>query len=695
MVVPARAFDHRCDPRVVLDNLADLVFVLDTAGTVLDVNETCLRLLRWNRDDAVGQSVFDIVHPDDVAVAISSLGTLQDKETGTPIELRVSDVDGVWHWMEIIGSNGLLDGGISGLVCVARDITQRRMWEVAGGDVARFQQVLHHAPSITMLLDGGGVITSVNHAFTRLLGHDPSLVVGAALATFVDESSLPLLSEALQTVRGAERRSSVELAMRTTSRQTRLIRFDLVDQLDDPVVGGIIGSGYDISDLQVVRQELEFIAGHDALTGLANRSLLMERLGRMLAEESGVAVLFIDLDRFKPINDLYGHDVGDAVLRQVSARLLDVVRHSDVVARVGGDEFVAVAANAGDRDVASDLADRIEASLGRPYLLDVGPVKIGASVGVALSEPSSTVASLLSAADVQMYHAKSERRGSVEPRAMERRRSAGERRNLAIELAAGLGRGEIVAHLQPVVDLVTGNVVGMEALARWNHPERGLLRPASFIDLVDDAGLDAALGVAVLHSACRVLEDVRVLGFRLELGVNLSLGQLTTNGFCAHVAAIIEPYGLTMSKLVVEITERATLLRNVPRGCPSPEETLGELHEAGVALSLDDFGTGHSSLNHVRRFPLTSIKVDRTFVAAMARQREDHAVVEVVIGLARALGLSVVAEGVETAVQLDMLRQLGCDRAQGYYLGQPMEATSIGPWLIDRRRYGAVTDQHR
>ena len=247
MVVPARAFDHRCDPRVVLDNLADLVFVLDTAGTVLDVNETCLRLLRWNRDDAVGQSVFDIVHPDDVAVAISSLGTLQDKETGTPIELRVSDVDGVWHWMEIIGSNGLLDGGISGLVCVARDITQRRMWEVAGGDVARFQQVLHHAPSITMLLDGGGVITSVNHAFTRLLGHDPSLVVGAALATFVDESSLPLLSEALQTVRGAERRSSVELAMRTTSRQTRLIRFDLVDQLDDPVVGGIIGSGIFLS----------------------------------------------------------------------------------------------------------------------------------------------------------------------------------------------------------------------------------------------------------------------------------------------------------------------------------------------------------------------------------------------------------------------------------------------------------------
>ena len=695
MSVPAHAIDRSVDARAVLDILPDLVFLLSPEGILLDVNETSLRLLRWSRAEAIGASVFDVVHPDDVAVAISSLGTLQDKETGTPIELRVCDVDGAWHWVEIIGSNRPLGDGTPGLVCVARDITQRRMWEVAAGDVDRFQQVLHHAPSITMLLDADGVVTSVNHAFTRLLGHDPSLVVGATLATFVDEQSLTQLRESLLTVRGCERRAAVELVMRTSSRQTRLIRFDFVDELDDPVVRGIIGSGYDMSELQVVRQELEFIAGHDPLTGLANRSLLIEQLGRMLRTEAHVAVLFIDLDRFKPINDLYGHDIGDTVLRHVAARLLEVVRSGDTVARVGGDEFVALAASVADPEAARELADRIEVVLGAPYLLDVGPVKIGASVGVALSDPSSTVAGMLSAADAQMYHAKSERRGSIVPHAIERRRTAGERRNLAIELAAGLGRGEVVAYLQPVVDLVTGNVVGVEALARWNHPTRGLLRPAVFLDLVDDAGLDAALGDAVLVSACRSLRDIRGLGFNLELCVNMSLGQLTTSGLCAHIADVIEPFGLPMSKLVVEITERATLLRHVPRGCPSPEETLHELNLAGVSLSLDDFGTGHSSLNHVRRFPLSSIKVDRTFVAAMVLQPEDHAVVEVVIGLAKALGLSVVAEGVETAVQLDLLRQLGCGRAQGYYLGQPMEASSIGPWLIDRRRYGAVTDVDR
>ena len=697
MSVPARSSSERIDPEAVLEGMPDIVFVLGPDGSILYVNRSGEQRLGWQLDAWIGRSVMDIVHPDDIAVALSSIVSMLGKDVGTPVELRVVDAVGDWLWVEVVGANHLLDDGVEGLLCVARDITQRRMWEVAGGDAARLQQVLHHAPSITMLLDGDGVVGSVNTAFTRLLGHDPSVVVGAPLANFVEAGSLETLSGALGQLHGPDRAASVELRMRTLAAgQSRPVRFELVDLGDDPVVQGIIATGSDITELQLVRHELEFIAKHDPLTGLANRSLLREWLEGMLHGDPCIAVLYIDLDRFKQINDLYGHEIGDAVLRQVAERLTELVRVGDVVARVGGDEFVAIACNMTDWDGALDLADRIEAELSRPYLLEVGPVRIGASVGVAMSDASSTVAGLLSAADVHMYGAKAERSGTADdPPTQDRRRPQRDRRTLAIELAAGLGRGEVVAHLQPVFDLRTGDVVGMEALARWQHPQRGLLRPSMFIDLVDDAGLDTALGDAVVLSAGHALADFRAIGFDLELSINLSIGQLTTAGLCAHLAEIAGSTGLHLSRLVVEITERATMSRRVPRGCPTPEQTLEELHRAGVTLSLDDFGTGHASLTHVRRFPLSSIKVDRTFVAAMEREERDRAVVEVVVGLARALGLTVVAEGVETATQLDMLRALGCDRAQGYLLGQPMDATTAVAWLTERRRFSGQSDPVR
>lgn len=696
MSVPAPSSRERVDPAAVLDGMADVVFVIDADGAVVYVNGGRDQRLGWEPEEWIGRSVLDVVHPDDIPVVLSSIDSMLGKVVGTPIELRVLDASGEWHWMEVLGSNHILDDGVSGLLCVARDITQRRMWEVAGGDATRLQQVLHHAPSITMLLDREGVISSVNAAFTRLLGHDPSFVVGVPLAQFVESDSLAPLAEALDRLRLTERSTSVELRMRTQGdAKSRPVRFELLDLADDPVVRGVIATGSDITELQFVRHELEFMANHDPLTGLANRSLLREGLEGMLRADPCIAVLYIDLDRFKQINDLYGHDIGDSVLREVAQRLTALLRADDVVARVGGDEFVAIASNITDWDAARDLGDRIEAELSRPYLLDVGPVRIGASVGVAVSDASSTVAGLLSAADVHMYGAKARRSGIDGPPEHDRRRPLRDRRALAIELAAGLGRGEVVAHLQPVFDLRTGNVVGMEALARWQHPHRGMLGPSTFIDLVDDAGLDTALGDAVLTSAGQALRRFRALGFDLELGINLSIGQLTTPGLCAHIADIARSTGLEMSKLVAEITERATISRRVPRGCSSPDETLDELHRAGVSLSLDDFGTGHASLTHVRRFPLSSIKVDRAFVAAMEREERDRAVVEVVIGLARALGLTVVAEGVETPVQLEMLRTLGCDRAQGYLLGQPMDAETAATWLVDRRLISGAADPTR
>ncbi len=676
------------NPSRLLDALPDFVFVIDADGVLTYVSGAVERLLGWRPQEWVGRSVLDLVHPDDLAGAISSIGALVGHDQGTPIELRAIDVDGVWHWMEIIGANMTSDVEVAGLVCVGRDITRRRMWEVAGTDVARFQQVVQHAASITLLLDGHGSVVGVSGAFARLLGHDPSGAVGQSLELFVDAGHRSTLLAALARIRAGRRSISVELSMtRAGGATNRPIRFELVNLLDDPVVGGIVASGYDVTDLQLARDELEHLGRHDVLTGLANRSLLITGIEKSLSQDSGVAVVYIDLDRFKPVNDLYGQETGDSLLLQVADRLRRIIRPGDMVARVGGDEFVVLAANIGPWPAPRRLGERIEAELAAPYLLDVGPLRIGASVGVAVSDPHSTVASLLADADVKMYDSKSQRRGAARP-ISEDRRSAIERRRLADELAVGLTRGEVVAHLQPIVDVATGALVSLEALARWNHPVLGLLGTAAFIDLVDDSGLDLAFGDAVLHSAARTIQTIHdqrdsgVDGPRLA--INLSIGQLSNPDMTDRLRLILSTYSLTLSDLVIEITERSTLSRHTAHGSSSPDETLRDLHAAGAQLSLDDFGTGHSSLTHMRRFPLASIKIDQTFVSRMCRQPEDLAVVEVVIGLARNLGLAAIAEGVETIEQLEALRALGCDFAQGFLIAAPLDATAALQWVSER-----------
>jgi diguanylate cyclase (GGDEF)-like protein/PAS domain S-box-containing protein len=665
--------------------MPDPVIVVDTDVCLHYVNPAGVDLFGWRPDVWLGKSILDLIHPDDVASVLSSTGTMQAKRIGTPVEIRVRVADGSWKWVEIVGYNALDVPGLHGLVVVARDVTRRRMWEVAGSDTVRFQQVVQHASSVTLLLDRSGEITSVNAAFTRLLGHDISTVIGRQLVAFCSPEDADSLAVAIEKAGSELRPVSCEAAMRPNDLDLPALpmRFEIVNLLDDPVVEGLVVTAYDVSDLYHTRRTLEHLASHDALTGLVNRSVLLDELDIVVAEHRPAAVVFIDLDRFKPVNDLLGHESGDELLRKVSERLLGLVRPGDLVARVGGDEFVILANDVPDRTTGQALCDRIDSSLSMPYLLSEGPVRVTASVGLALSDPDATVTGLLADADLAMYEAKAARRGEPERPVTQRQRNANERRRLADDLAAGLQRGEVVAYLQPIVSLELGATTGLEALVRWNHPERGLLSPAAFLDLAEDAGLDLMMGDVVLRSACAALRNVDEA---ISLSMNLSVAQLADRGLCNRVSNILREFNVEPERLMVEITEHATLTRRPGGGRVSPEHTLEELRALGASLCLDDFGTGYSSLTHIRRYPLTAIKIDRSFVAGVCDHPEDRAVIAAMVGMAGALELEVVGEGVETEEQLAALRTLGCDKAQGYLIARPLPPGDVAGWIREHGR---------
>jgi diguanylate cyclase (GGDEF)-like protein/PAS domain S-box-containing protein len=686
------------DPVALLDALPDSAVVCDTEGHILFASEAAFHVFGWKPVEWVGRAVTDVVHPDDLALVLTSLGSIQNKVRGTPVEVRIRDAAGDWRLVEVVGTNALTDEGVGALVMVGRDITDRRRWEVAGGDVERFQRIVQVAASLTLLLDRDGMIVTSNAAFTRSLGHDPAKVNGRLLSSFVVPRHAPDLERALAALLARDEgvphggHISLDLPMLTAGPDVdvRPFRFEFVDALDDPVVQGIVVTGHDVTEMHSMKRELEHLARHDPLTRLPNRSMLSDRLQRLLEFGETFAVLFIDLDRFKPINDLYGHEAGDQVLSMVAERLRDFIRPNDLVARVGGDEFVVVAHGIATRDAARRVSDRMEMVLSVPYHLDMGPLRVGASVGISVVDEGSTVTSMLAEADMDMYDAKTSRRGLTPRSKGERHRTVIERRRMAEECLSGLSAGEFVAHLQPIVDLRTGEVVRLEALARWHHPRHGLLVPAGFADLVEDAGLDEALGEIVLDSACATLARLeRESGVAHHLAVNMSVSQLSDPLLCHRVQAIVSRHDIAVSRLVVEITEQGVLAQHVRAGGVLPERSLAELCELGASVSLDDFGTGAASLNQLQRLPLSDVKIDTSFIDGMGSNRRHDALVRAIIALAGSLGLRVVAEGIETSEQLATLRELGCDLGQGQYFVRPLASDELVRWLLARAGAGA------
>ncbi len=532
-----------------------------------------------------------------------------------------------------------------------------------------------------VVITRNGRILTINRAFSMITGYSAEDVVGQPLSMLLIEAESAQREERRKTiietgvwqgeVWGRRKNGEVYPAWSSVSRAP--------SGQDEPIFVSVFS---DISAAKQYESRLQHLAHYDALTELPNRLLFRERLSDMLtrAERHGnvLALLFIDLDRFKPINDTLGHQAGDELLQRVAGRLAGCVRASDTIARLGGDEFTVLLDDLHGPDEAGIIARNILDALERPYILHGEAQFISASIGIACYPSDSADAeTLLRQADMAMYRAKQEGRNAYRFFAPEINLQASERLFMANSLRAALERDELKLVFQPSVSLASGKVEGIEALIRWEHPEKGTILPSRFISLAEESGLIEPIGEWVLREAAERTRAWKEAGlFSGRIAVNLSPRQFRRADLAVRLLTVLAETGLPPQALEFEVTEGMVM--------EHPERAvlvLTELVAAGVNVSIDDFGTGYSSLAYLKRFPVHRLKIDRSFVSGLPDDRNDRSLTRAVVAIAKSLGLSVIAEGVETQAQANFLRRIGCDFAQGHYFSKPLGADALEAFL--------------
>ncbi|MET0233116.1 MAG: EAL domain-containing protein, partial [Kibdelosporangium sp.] len=655
-----------------------LVIVFDRDGRIVRFNKTCEDKTGYSYDDVVGKQFWEQFLPEGEREAAEAYyRDLKPSSFPDQFEHRWIRRDGLE--LRIDWSNAALvndDGVITHVIATGIDVTAKRVAERDLREAQeRFRQAFDHA-SIGMCLVGhGAVFLQVNRALCDMLGYaeEDLLKMRMPEVTHPDDFAKGSAAVAAMLSGGNEPFHGVKRYYHSDG-------YIVWGQVTVSPVRSEDSSMYvvtqieDITERRAAEARLVHQALHDPLTGLPNRALLMDRLKQVLARADRhptlTAVVFIDLDGFKDINDSLGHDVGDNVLREVARRISQQVRPEDTVARLGGDEFVVLCSDLRGEQSAVEMSERLTSAVGKPVTVAGYEVEVTASIGIALSDGDAlTPEDLLRNADAAMYGAKTQGKNRWEIFDETRRARAVDRVAIASTLRQALRDDHFVLHFQPVIDLRTGRAVAVESLVRLDDPERGLLPPAAFIQVAEDSGLIVPIGTYVLEEACRQLAAWRAEGrvppdFRAA--VNLSARQATQPDLARTVARALSGANLEPTALALELTE--TVLMDADT---ATLRQLEQLREMGVGLGIDDFGTGYSSLSYLKRLPVSIIKVDRSFVAGLSTDPSDREIVTAVIRLGQALGLTTIAEGVENAAQFTILQELGCDQAQGFLLGRP------------------------
>ncbi len=658
------------------------VVATDVNDRIVYWNAAATREFGWTEDEILGQDASaTLAHESRLELARDLEDRLRQGKSWMG-DLLMRRKDGSIFTASVSTSPVVDDAGnVVKFIAVMADVTERREAEEA---MRRLSAIVESTGDAVIGKSLDGRVLSWNAAAERLTGFTAAEVVGSEFTSYIPEDRIVEFRQVFD--RAAEGVITEDLESTRLRKDGSIVEVSLTLSPwrdSDGRIAGVSTIARDIRDRKQMERMLEHQALHDSLTGLPNRTLLIDRVGQALVGARGrerqVALLLIDIEDFKELNDTAGHPAGDAVLAEIAERLRIVVRPSDTVARFGGVEFV-VLCEASHLDAPMALAERLQQVISSPVVVNGESHSLSASIGIALSDENCTVESILRDGDEAMHQAKAEGRGRITLFDAEVHARASARLAAPAALRRALDNGEFSVHFQPVLSVSDERLRGFEALVRWEHPERGLVPPSEFIGLAEESGLIVPLGEYILRQS---LDEARRWMTALNgaplpiLSVNLSARQLVETDLPAVIAAAIGESGWPASRLALEVTE-SVIMEDVAHSI----ESLRALREIGVRVSIDDFGTGYSSLSYLKQLPVDALKIDRSFVSGLGEDRHDSAIVEAIMALARTLELYVVAEGVETRQQFEELRRLGCDYAQGFLWAPALTADDAMDWVI-------------
>ncbi|HKQ17844.1 MAG TPA: EAL domain-containing protein, partial [Solirubrobacterales bacterium] len=673
------------EQRSLLRSAHESFIAMDRGGRITEWNSQAERDFHLSRDEAVGRKVGDLIAADEFGDLAEGLeryaASGQSPVIGRRVEATAERPDGSTFPVELSISAVEGERGLR-FNAFVHDISERLEAE-AGLRAAeeQFRRAFDDAGVGMAIATPEGRFERVNRALADITGYSRLQLSGMRFGEITHPGDRGRILDALERMgQGeAERHQSEKRLFHRDGHLVWVMLNVSAVRGPDGEISHLIAQMQDISERKLAEERLAYQASHDPLTDLPNRILLDDRiavaLNRLRRVALPLAVLFLDLDRFKIVNDTFGHDAGDRLLLEVAERLRSVVRPSDTIARVGGDEFVILGEEM-TPDAAATLAQRIGESIAAPFRVEERDVVVTSSVGIAINtDPAVLPGTLLANADAAMYEAKTRGRSRYAFFAAEMRARASGRLDFERELRGAVSASGIVVHYQPQFNLRTGRVLGAEALARWQHPERGLLPASEFLPIAEESDLVVSVGAFVIEEVVRQASEWRRLDPGLRVTVNVSARELAGSELASTIADALARNSLPADALCLEMTESAVI--------EDPEaafEVMHDLKDLGVGLSIDEFGIGTSAFGLMRRMPrLDVLKIDRTFTADLgeAGDGSERELVAVMIGMARALDMTVMAEGVETANQAKALRDLGCDAAQGFFLGRPGPAATI------------------